>query len=175
MPSNSIPTIYPYSDIGNFSSTLIFLALVMFILPKYVVLKSEFSSNVVVLNTSYLTPSYMSKYSPLYLSGVSPKSISNTCLSFSFNLSYIFLLFLVYCFYIQIIKSLGFLLYSIKITLHNSIDQCSICNANMFSLSRHMHMHISLIRGWCACTGASHNTLSMQCTCASVKLLDQAQ
>ena len=37
------------SDIGNFSSDLILLALVMSILPKYVVHRSEFSSNVVVL------------------------------------------------------------------------------------------------------------------------------
>ena len=32
-----------------------------------------------------------------------------------------------------------------------------------------MHMSISSIRGWCACAYASHNTLSMQCTCAMCK------
>ena len=34
--------VYPCSDIGNVSSTLILLALVLSTLPKYVVLKSEF-------------------------------------------------------------------------------------------------------------------------------------
>ena len=38
VPSNSFPTVYPYADIGNVSSALILLTLVMSILPKYVVL-----------------------------------------------------------------------------------------------------------------------------------------
>ena len=50
MPSNNFPTVYYCSDIGNFSSALILLALVMSILPKYVMLKSEFSLNLVVLS-----------------------------------------------------------------------------------------------------------------------------
>ena len=52
VPSNIFAIIYPCSDIGNLSSALILLALVIAILPKYVVLKSEFSSNLVVLITS---------------------------------------------------------------------------------------------------------------------------
>ena len=68
MPCISFPTIYPCSDIGNIASALILLALVMSLQPKDVVLRLEFSSNVVVLNTSDLTPSYMSKYSPHNLS-----------------------------------------------------------------------------------------------------------
>ena len=63
----------------------------MSILPKYVVLRSELSSNLVALNTSNLTPSCMSKYSPLNLSGLLPKTNSNACLSSSPILSYIFL------------------------------------------------------------------------------------
>ena len=90
-PSNSLPTVYPCFDMGNLSYTLILLALVMSILPKYVVLRSEFSSNLVVLKTSDSTPSYMSNYSLFNLSGLSPKSNSNTCLSSPFNISYIFL------------------------------------------------------------------------------------
>ena len=62
----------------------------MSILPKYIVLKSEFSPNFMVYNTYDLTPSYISKYSPFNLSEVSPTSSSVTCLSSSFNLSYIF-------------------------------------------------------------------------------------
>ena len=62
----------------------------MSILPKYVMLRSEFSSNLVVLKTSDLTPSYISKYSPFSVSGVSPESSSITYLS-SFNILYIFL------------------------------------------------------------------------------------
>ena len=42
VPSNSFPIVHPCSDIGHFSSVLIFFALVISILPKYVVLKSEF-------------------------------------------------------------------------------------------------------------------------------------
>ena len=64
VPSNSFPIIYPCSDIGNFSSALILLVLVISILTNYVVLKSEFPSNLVVLITSEWMPSCMSKYSP---------------------------------------------------------------------------------------------------------------
>ena len=45
VPSSNFPTVYPFSDIGNLSSTFTLSDLVMSILPEYVVLKSEFSSN----------------------------------------------------------------------------------------------------------------------------------
>ena len=38
VPSNHFPTIYPCSDIEYFSSSLFLLAMVISILPKYVVL-----------------------------------------------------------------------------------------------------------------------------------------
>ena len=60
----------------------------MSILPKEIVLRPDY---LVVLNTSDLTPPYISKYSPFNLLSVSPKSITIACLFSSFSLSYIFL------------------------------------------------------------------------------------
>ena len=51
-----------------FFSTLIIMPLVMSILPKYVVLKSVLSSNLVACDTSVYMPSYLSKYSSFSLS-----------------------------------------------------------------------------------------------------------
>ena len=48
VPSNNFPIVYPCSDIENDSSALILLVIHVFIFPKYVVLKSEFSSNLVL-------------------------------------------------------------------------------------------------------------------------------
>ena len=50
--SNSFPIVSLCSDVGNLSSTLILQALVVSTIPKYIVLKTEFSSNLVVLNIS---------------------------------------------------------------------------------------------------------------------------
>ena len=83
VPSNSFPMVCTCSDIGNDSSTLILLFLDLSTFPKYVVLKSEFSSNLMVLNISDCIPLYTSKYSSFNLSGVSLKSNSNlTSISF---------------------------------------------------------------------------------------------
>ena len=62
--------VYPCSDMGKDSSALIFLFLDLSAFLKYVVLRSEFLSNPVVLNISDCMPSYTSKYSSLYMSGV---------------------------------------------------------------------------------------------------------
>ena len=80
--SNSFPMVYPCSDIGNDSSALTLLILDVSTFPTYVVLQSEFSSNLVVLNMSDYIPLYMSRYSLFNFSGVSPKSNSKTSLSF---------------------------------------------------------------------------------------------
>ena len=47
------------------------------IFPKYVVLKSDLSSNLVVSTISDLTPSYISKYSSFDLSQLSTRLTSN--------------------------------------------------------------------------------------------------
>ena len=60
----------PSSDMGKDSSALILLFLDLSTFPKYVVLRSEFSSNLVVLNISNCIPSYTSNYSSLNMSGV---------------------------------------------------------------------------------------------------------
>ena len=65
MPSNSLSAVYPCSVIKNFSSTIKLSSQVIFGFPKQVVLKSEFSSNLVVFNISDVIPSYLSKYSSL--------------------------------------------------------------------------------------------------------------
>ena len=70
VPSNNFPIVYPCSDTGKDSSALILLFLGLSAFPKYVVLKSEFSSNLVVLNISNYIPSYTSKYSSFNKSGV---------------------------------------------------------------------------------------------------------
>ena len=49
--SNSFPNVYPCSDIKD-SSALILLFLDRSAFPNYVVLRSEFSSNLVVFSTS---------------------------------------------------------------------------------------------------------------------------
>ena len=90
VPSSNFPTVCPCSDIAKFSPALILVALVMSVFRKYVVLKSEISRNLVLFDTFDWTPSYTSKYSLPNFSGLSPKSISNVCLSSSFNLLYIF-------------------------------------------------------------------------------------
>ena len=72
-----------------FASSL--LVLDVSTLPKYVVLKSEFSLNLVVLNISYWIPSYTSKYSCINFHDVSPKSDSNICFSFFLYLIFIYI------------------------------------------------------------------------------------
>ena len=57
--------------------------------PKYVVLTSEFSSNLVVFNISDQIPSYTSKYSSFNRFSVRPKS--NYSLSLSSLISKLFL------------------------------------------------------------------------------------
>ena len=59
--------VYPCSDMGNDSSALILLFLDLSAFSKYVVLRSEFSTNLVVLNISDYIPSYTSKYSYVVL------------------------------------------------------------------------------------------------------------
>ena len=81
VPSNSFPAVYPCSDIGNVSSALILLGLVVSTLPKYVVHNSEFSSNLAAVKICDWIPLYISKYSSYNFSGMSPKSNSNICLS----------------------------------------------------------------------------------------------
>ena len=62
--------------IGNDSSALNLLLLPLSTLPRYVVLRSEFSSNLVALTVSNWIPSYTSRYSSHNLSVVLPKSNS---------------------------------------------------------------------------------------------------
>ena len=62
--------VYPCSDMGNDSSALILLFFDLSAFPKYVVLRSEFSSNLVVLNISDYMLSCTSKYSSLNMSDV---------------------------------------------------------------------------------------------------------
>ena len=62
---------YPCSVAENLSSTAKLSSQIIFVFPKYVVLKSEFSSNLVVFNISDLIPSYLSKYSSFDLSATS--------------------------------------------------------------------------------------------------------
>ena len=76
VPSNNFPKVYPCSDMGKDSSTLILSFLDLSDFPKYVVLTSEFSSNFVVFNTSDCIPSYMSKYFSFNTFGVGTKSNS---------------------------------------------------------------------------------------------------
>ena len=64
------PMVYPCSDMGKDSSALSLLFLDLAAFPRYVVLRSEFSSNLVVLNVSDCIPSYTSKNSSLNMSGV---------------------------------------------------------------------------------------------------------
>ena len=52
VPSNNLPNVYPCSDMGNDSSAFSLLLLALSDLPKYAVLKSKFSSNLVVFTTS---------------------------------------------------------------------------------------------------------------------------
>ena len=52
VPSNSLPNVYPCPEMGNDSYTFNLSFLVLSDLPKYVVLKSEFSSNLVVFTIS---------------------------------------------------------------------------------------------------------------------------
>ena len=80
VPSNKFTIVYPCSDIGKDSSTLILLSLDLSHFPKYVVLRSEFSSNPVVFNISDCIPWYTSKYSFLNISD-GPKSDSIISLS----------------------------------------------------------------------------------------------
>ena len=61
---------------GKDSSALILSFLDLSEFPKYVVLRSEFSSNLIVLNISDCIPSYMSKYSSFNISSVGPNSNS---------------------------------------------------------------------------------------------------
>ena len=88
----------------NDSPALILLFLIMSTLPKYVVLKSEFSSNLVVLNISGWNPSYTSKYPPFHCCGVSPKFNSNICLSFSSMFDSSVIILFIYSANIQILE-----------------------------------------------------------------------
>ena len=65
VPSSSFPIVYHSSDIGKDSSALNLLFYDLSTFPKYVVLKFEFSSHLMVLNISDCIPSYTSKYSSL--------------------------------------------------------------------------------------------------------------
>ena len=66
---------------GKGSSTLILLFLDLSNFPKYVVLRSEISSNLVVFHISNCIHSYTSKYSSFNISDVGPNSNSITSLS----------------------------------------------------------------------------------------------
>ena len=79
--SNNYPIVYLCSDFRNNSSALILLFLIRSTPPKNVVLKSEFSSNLVVLNIFDCIPLYISKYCPFSFSGVSHNTKSNICFS----------------------------------------------------------------------------------------------
>ena len=67
VPSNSFPNIYPWYDVGKDSSAFSWSFLIQSDFSKYVVLKSEFSSNLEVLTVSGWIPSYPSRYSLIYL------------------------------------------------------------------------------------------------------------
>ena len=90
VPSNNLPNVYPCSDMGNDSSALSLSHFALSDLPKYIVLRSKFSSNLVVLTTSNWIPSYTSRYSFFNTSGVTLKS-SSTMSSFSFVLIFVFI------------------------------------------------------------------------------------
>ena len=62
VPSNKFPEANPCPVIGNLPSAFTFLSLVIFVHPKYVVLKSEFSTNLLEYISCVLTFSYTSKY-----------------------------------------------------------------------------------------------------------------
>ena len=79
--SSNFPNMYPCSDMGKDSSALILSFLDLSDFSKYVVLTSEFLSNLVVFNISDCIPSYTSKYSSFNISGVGPKSNSIKSLS----------------------------------------------------------------------------------------------
>ena len=80
---NNLPNMYPCFDMGKDSSTLILSFLDLSDCPKYVLLRSEFSLNLVVLDISDCIPSYTSKYSSFNISGVGPKS-NSYCIFFLF-------------------------------------------------------------------------------------------
>ena len=58
---NNFPNMYPCSGMGKDSSALILSFLDLSDFPNYVVLRSEFSSNLVVFTISDCIPSYTSK------------------------------------------------------------------------------------------------------------------
>ena len=63
---------------GKDSSALMLSLLDLFDFPKYVVLRSKFSTNLVMFTISEWIPSYTSRYSSLNTFGVGPKSTSMT-------------------------------------------------------------------------------------------------
>ena len=63
---------------GKDSSALSLSFLDLFDFPKYVVLKSEFLSNLVVFTISDWILSYMSRYSSFNISGVGPVYLYHT-------------------------------------------------------------------------------------------------
>ena len=74
--SNNFPNVYPCCDMGKDSSALSLSFLDLSDFPRYVVLKSEFSSDLVVLTISDWIPLYTSKYASFNIFGVGPKSTS---------------------------------------------------------------------------------------------------
>ena len=74
-------------------------------------LKSEFSSNPVVINISDLTPSYLSKYPSVNLSEAFVRSNCKESLSFSYSFPFSLTLFLFIGLTDIAWKFLGFLLY----------------------------------------------------------------
>ena len=80
--SNSLPEVYPCSDIVNDSSAFNLCWFSLSTLPKCVMLKSELSSNLLELTISEWIPSYMSMYSSCNFCGIVPKANSlNSLLS----------------------------------------------------------------------------------------------
>ena len=77
--------VYSCPDMEKGSSALIPLSLDLPTFPKYVLLRSEFSSNLVVFNISDCIPLYTSKYSSPNMSCVGPKSNSYLSLSSSIH------------------------------------------------------------------------------------------
>ena len=73
---------------GKFSSAFTSILLVISTCPKEVALKSVSSSDLSMLITLALTPSYTSKYSDFNFSGLPPKFTFALTHSFSCNSSY---------------------------------------------------------------------------------------
>ena len=84
VPYNNLPNVYMCSDTGNDSSAFNLSFLSLSDLPKYVILISELSSNLVVLTISDWIPSYTSRYFLCSTFGKTLKSNSVISLFFYF-------------------------------------------------------------------------------------------